>query len=246
MASILDAYNIKIKALSQWYQQLQQEFEYEPGKVSSLGIIYWGKGEVLEGLPQASASILQSEIHDICALYDAIRTPGKMKIYASTHRINEKLLRVLAHDIKLWLPERIALGDIPMRNDHPDDIKKLNAVGIDDQIAFLSQGQTKREREKLAKEAKIREKNLTEYVRVCDYFRMGGKAEAIRPILYYKMGYNTHEKWAEATPRQIIHHFEQYLKENGLVGKYLVPFPKEVGNGIAWAKVHLRLFSVEY
>ncbi len=92
----------------------------------------------------------------------------------------------------------------------------------------------------------MKEKAVTEYIRACDFFRMGGNADAIRPMLYYTMGYNTHEKWATATPPDIIRCFERYLKDNGLEGKYLVPFPKEVGNGIAWAKMHLRLFAVEY
>ncbi len=243
---MLDAYNKEIKALPKWYQQLQQEFEYEPGKVSSLGIIYWGKGDALHGLPQACTAIHRSGIHDISTLYDAIRTPAKMKKYAGANRIHEKLLRVLAHDIQLWLPPRTVLKNIPVVNDHPEDIQKLESFGLNDQITFLSKGQTKADRARLSKQLRMKEKAVTEYIRACDFFRMGGNADAIRPMLYYTMGYNTHEKWATATPPDIIRCFERYLKDNGLEGKYLVPFPKEVGNGIAWAKMHLRLFAVEY
>jgi hypothetical protein len=246
MENLLAAYNIKIEVLLEFYQQLNQEFEYEPGKTSSLGIIYWGKTELLQELPHACTVIMQSGISDICSLYDVVRTPAKIKKYTNAHKINEKLLRILTHDIKLWLPQRTELWNIPILKDHPDDIQKLEAAGIGDQIVFLSEGQKKAERLKLSKKINMDSETITEYIRVCDFFRMGGKMDAIRPILYYQMGYNTNEKWATASPIDIIHCFEAYLKENGLIGKYLVPFPKEVGNGIAWAKVHQKLFLVDY
>jgi hypothetical protein len=246
MGNLMDAYNIKIQDVPELYRKLQQEFEFEPGKFSSLGIIYWGKGEALHGLPEACASILKSGIRDICALYASIRTPAKTKKFAAAHRIDDKLLRVLAHDIQLWLPQPAELKNIPLLAEYTGDIQKLESSGIHDQIAFLSHCRKRAERVRLSGKLKIPEEALTEYVRICDFFRMGGKMDAIRPVLYYKMGCNTFEKWASASPIDIIRRFAQYVRENCLEEKYLVPFPKEVGNGIAWAKMHLSVFAVEY
>ena len=246
MDALLNAYNVEIKNLQEFYETLYNEIEYEPGKTTSLGVVYWGKSDFLPELPQVCSTIINSGITDIITLYNELRTPVKIKKYLSNYPLSEKAIRTLTHDIRLWLPQRIDLHDIPIVKDNHIDIEKLNNRGITDQIIFLSNYNRITDRLTLSKEIAIEFEKLTKYIHVCDFFRMGSNLDAIRPLLYYRIGHNTFEKWAKAKPREIINCFECYLKENELADKYLVPFTKEVVNGIEWAKVHTRLFTVEY
>ena len=185
-------------------------------------------------------------MEDLCTIYPWRNFSGKFDYVTPTAPVLDYFNQLRApHKEIIWF-ESSGLKNIPIINQHPQDIQKIKAAGIGDEIELLSKGQTKADRAHLSKKLGIKEKTITEYVQVCDYFRMGGKVDAIRPVLYYRMGYNTYEKWANASPMGIIHCFEQYLEENGLRGKYLTPFPKEIGNGIAWARVHQRVFAVEY
>ena len=246
MSNILDAYNIEIRRLPGFYSDLNEEFEFEPGKTSSLGIVYWGKDDFLQGLPRLCSAIARSGVKDMLGLQRELRTPANMKKYGATHGISERALRVLAHDVKMWLPQPLELTCIPLLGTNPKDIERLRSANICNQLALLSRCQKRSDRLHLSKLTGIEPKRLVEHVRICDYFRMGGKVDAIRPMLYYRMGLDTFEKWASSRPNEIIERFKGYLSENGLVGKYLVPFPKEVANGIAWAAVHNRVFAVNY
>lgn len=246
MEILLAAYNVKVDSLSAFYHDLNKEIEYERGKTTSLGIVFWGKGELLDDLPEACAKITRMGINDIIQLSKAIGTPARMKKFMIVSGVEKKLLRILAHDIQMWLPQPVSLSDIPILREKTDDIGKLHALGINNQVEFLSRCQKKNDRMDISKIAGIDMGTIDEDIRICDYFRMGGKMDAIRPVLYYKMGQDTFKKWAGSKPQDIIDRFQAYLKTNALEGQYLVPFPKELANGIAWAKVHAGLFEVEY
>ncbi len=246
MESLMKAYNRDLKSLDEFYSFLNKEIEYEPGKSTSLGIIYWGRTEHMPDLKKASDRIASNGTKDFFALHEAIRTPSKMKKFAVQNKLNEKTLKILSHDLNMWMPQRTELSAIPLLKENKEDLKKFYDYGIEDQISFLSKYSKKEKRKDLAKDLRIKINVINEYVKICDFFRMGGKLDAIRPVMFYKMGYDSHKKWTEANPPEIAASFEKYLKKNKLEGNYLIPFTKELVNGIEWAKVHYGLFKVEY
>jgi len=85
-----------------------------------------------------------------------------------------------------------------------------------------------------------------EAVKVCDYFRTGQNLRHIRAQIYYEMGMDTWQKWAEQTSEAIISQFTQYVQDRSLEGERLIPWPKEVRNGIEWAKRHLEIYAVQW
>ena len=246
MNRIIEAYNIKTDKIPDLYKMLNNEIEYAEGLKTSLGIIFWGKYESFNEIKNTIPKLLRVNINDIATLYEKIKTKGKMKIFIEESSISDNILKVLKHDIELWMPKAIDISLLPILKERTKEIYLLNEKGIKSQLDLLSDCEDKNERIKLSKEIKLDIDLLNEIIKICDYFRMGNKVNAIRPILYYKMGYDTFERWAKSDYKSIIKSFEQYLKENGLVGKYLVPFPKEVTNGIEWSKVHDRIFKVKY
>jgi len=246
MNKIIEAYNIKIEKIPELYEMLNNEIEYAKGLTTSLGIVFWGKSEFYNEIKKSIPNLLRTNINDIVTLYEKIKTKGKMERFIVESSIENNILRVLKHDIELWMPKSVDISLLPILKEKTKETLILNKKGIKTQLDFLSDFEDKNERIKLSKEIKLDIALLDEFIKICDYFRMGSKVNAIRPILFYKMGYDTFEKWAKSDYKSIIKRFEQYLKENGLIGKYLVPFPKEIANGIEWAKVHDRLFKVKY
>ncbi|MBN2364485.1 hypothetical protein JXL83_10190 [candidate division WOR-3 bacterium] len=246
MEALMKAYNRDLKSLDEFYSFLNKEIEYEPGKSTSLGIIYWGRTEHMPDLKKACDRIASNGTKDFCALHEAVRTPSKMRKFAILNKLNEKILKILSHDLNMWMPQRTELSAIPLLRENKEDLKKFCDYGIEDQISFLSGYFKKTKRKDLAKDLKIKLDQMNEYIKICDFFRMGGKLEAIRPVIFYKMGYDTHQKWAKAKPAMVIKRFDEYMKKNKMTGKYLTPFTKEIVNTIEWAKVHHGLFKVEY
>ena len=56
-------------------------------------------------------------------------------------------------------------------------------------------------------------------------------------------------KWGmkmSAISATIIAMFAEYAYKNHLDGERLLPWPKEVRNGIEWAKMHLEIYSVQW
>ncbi|MBN1920704.1 MAG: hypothetical protein JW892_05630, partial [Anaerolineae bacterium] len=62
----------------------------------------------------------------------------------------------------------------------------------------------------------------------------------------YAMGLDTWQKWAESDAASIIARFAVYLEAHPQAGERLVPFPKEIRNGIEWARLHLETFTVQW
>jgi hypothetical protein len=60
------------------------------------------------------------------------------------------------------------------------------------------------------------------------------------------MGMDTWQKWSESSSEAIISMFKEYVMENHLEGRRLIPWPKEVRNGIEWAKMHLEIYPVQW
>ena len=246
MSAIFEAYNLPVDRMAAFYQRLNQVITYPDGMTTSLGIIYWGKDEHLEDIQRAIPRLIENGLprfHDVLL---AIKTPKRSLQFSEQTGISKEILRILKHDFELWLPEAVSLDQMDWFQDHPDTSNRLSQVSLGDQLAIISAGQTPAQREQIALQTNLEAATVDEIVKYCDYYRSGKNLKHIRAKIYYDMGMDTWQKWAEGTSEAIIARFTEYIQEIHLEGERLIPWPKEVRNGIEWAKLHLEIFSVQW
>jgi hypothetical protein len=246
MNALIDAYDLKISQLMKLYKDLNREIKFPDGMVTKLGIIFWGEEAHYDGLKKAIPKIKSIGISRFGELYDAIRTPARAKQFIAATGIAPNIVKLLKHDIELWMPKSVPLDELEPFKKNPAYVKKLAENDINDQLQLISAGQNPAQRKKLAKQTGIPLKTIAQLVKYCDAFRMEYDAKHIRAKLYFDMGLDTWQKWAESSSEKIIDMFTKYVKKTGLEEKRLIPWPKEVRNGIEWAKKHLSVFKVRW
>jgi hypothetical protein len=246
MSRISKAYDLSVAQLMSFYQRLNRPITYPDGMTTTLGIIYWGRDEHLEAIESALPRLLECGLARFSTVLEAIRTPGGSKKLAGRTGISPAVLRILKHDLEMWLLQAVPLSRLEWLQSYPELLDALSRVGLDDQLAVISAGQSPEQRRTLAQRMDLNPVTVDEIVRLCDYYRTGKNLDHIRAKIYYAMGLDTWQKWAEGTSEGIIARFTQYIQENRLEGERLVPWPKEVRNGIEWAKLHLEIFTVEW
>lgn len=246
MPNIANAYNLSVDQLPAFYQKLNKPIVYPDGMVTSLGIIYWGREKHLADLEDTIPCLKAKRIDRFSELLEAIQTPGKMKKMAQVTGISGGLLRVLKHDIELWLPKPVPLVMLEPIQQHSAYWDALAQVGIADQMQMLSVGQTPQSRQEISTRTCIPGGVVSNITRCCDIYRTGANVNHIRTRIYYDMGLDTQQKWAESTSEAIISRFTEYIQQHGLTTERLVPWPKEVRNGIEWAKMHLSIYAIEW
>jgi hypothetical protein len=246
MGDIFAAYDIGIEQLVEFYQRLNQPITYPDGMTTTLGIIYWGRDEHLAEIEKSIPKLVANGLTCFSAVLQAIKTPASANKLSERAGIPPAVLRILKHDIEMWLPQVVPLIRHEWLRNRPELLNTLSRVGLDDQLAVISAGQTPEQRQRLAQQTGLQAGTVDEMVRLCDFYRTGKNLEHIRAKIYYAMGMDTWQKWAAGTSEGIISRFAQYVQENGLEGERLVPWPKEVRNGIEWAKLHLEIFTVEW
>jgi hypothetical protein len=245
MRAVFDAYNLRVDRLVEFYQRLNQVIDYPDGMTTSLGIIYWGRDEHLEEIERAIPRLTENGLPRFHDVLQAARTPARSKKLAEQTRIPEKILRILKHDVELWLPQPVPLAQIERLQNSPG-CDAFSRIGLDDQLAVISAGQTPAQRGEMALQANLEVAVTNEVVKLCDYYRTGKNLQHIRARIYYELGLDTWQKWAEQTSEAIIAMFTKYIQEHPLEGERLIPWPKEVRNGIEWAKMHLEIYSVQW
>jgi hypothetical protein len=245
MSAIYDAYNLPVEQLVELYHRLNQAITYPDGMTTSLGIIYWGRDEHLAEIERSIPRLIENGLPRLEDVLKASKTPAALKKLSVQSGILSDILRILKHDIELWLPKPVGLGQLGWFQDNPDCLAAFSGNGLEDQLAVISAGQTPVQRERLASQTNLDRTRVDEIVRLCDFYRTGKTLEHIRSKIYYAMGMDTWEKWAGATSEAIITRFTQYMQENPGLGERLIPWPKEVRNGIEWAKIHLEIFSIQ-
>ena len=208
-----------------------------------LGIVYWGREEHAAQLGSALPALKTADIHKFRELLEAVRTPGRMRKFAQRTGISAGLLRVLKHDIQLWLPIPVPLQAIDLLQKYAACWDPLARAGLRDQLQMISACQTPQMREALSRQTGIPLDALAEIARGCDMYRMGTNLNHIRARIYYEMGLDTWQKWAGSTSEAIIQRFTEYIQQHELETERLVPWPKEVRNGIEWARLHLSIFA---
>jgi hypothetical protein len=246
MSAIFEAYNFPVNRMAAFYQRLSQVITYPDGMRTSLGIIYWGKDEHLEEIQQAIPRLIENGMPRFNDVLHAIKTPQRSLEFSEQTRIPKEILRILKHDFELWLPEAVSLDQMKWFQDHPDTSCRLSQIGLDDQLTVISAGQTPAQREQIALQTNLEAATVAEIVKLCDSYRTGRNLKHIRAKIYYDMGMDTWQKWAEGNSETIIARFTEYIQEYHLEGERLTPWPKEVRNGIEWAKLHLEIFSVQW
>ncbi|HNS51582.1 MAG TPA: hypothetical protein PKO09_10425 [Anaerolineae bacterium] len=246
MSAVFDAYNLHTDGLVEFYRRLNRVIAYPDGMTTSLGIVYWGRDEHLGEVEKAIPRLVAHGLHRFQDVWEAARTPARSRNLSERAGISKELLRILEHDIELWLPKPVALAEIEWFEHNPACLHALSRIGLDDQLAVISAGQTPSRREKVSLQAGLDGATTAEAVKVCDLFRTGRNLRHIRAQIYYRMGMDTWQKWAEQTSEAIISLFASYIQDSPLEGQRLIPWPKEVRNGIEWAKRHLEVFAVQW
>jgi hypothetical protein len=246
MNAIFDAYNLHVDRMVEFYQRLNRVITYPDGMTTSLGIIYWGRAAHLEEIERAIPKLIESGRPRFSDVLQAARTPASSKKLSEQTGISKDILRILKHDLDLWLPKSVPLAQIEGLPNKQDHSQAFSENGLDTQLTLISAGQTPAQREKLALHIHLDIQTTQEIVKLCDYYRTGKNLTHIRAKIYYAMGMDTWQKWADQNSAAIIAMFTAYIQETHLEEKRLIPWPKEVRNGIEWARMHLEIYAVQW
>lgn len=246
MSAIFDAYDLQVDSTVEFYQRINKVITYPDGMTTSLGFIYWGRDEQLAEIERAIPRLKENGMPRFNDVLQAIRTPARSKKLSEQTGIPMEVLRILKHDIELWLPKSVSLDQLEWFQNSLDCLNTFSHMGLDDQLAVISAGQTPSQREKITLQTNLDSVTTDEIIKLCDYYRTGRNLHHLRAKIYYDMGMDTWQKWAEQTSTAIISMFTKYIQENHLEGERLIPWPKEVRNGIEWAKMHLEMYSVQW
>lgn len=246
MNSVFDAYNLRVEELVNFYQRLNRVITFPDGMATTLGIIYWGREEHLAEIEKTVPVLIRNGMTRFSDVLQALRTPAGMRKAKEKSAISSQILRILKHDLGLWLPTAIPLAQLDWFINHPFCLEGFSCLGLQDQLAVISAGQTQAQREALVSQTQLTQTIVEESVKYCDYYRTGKNLGQIRASIYYDMGLDTWQKWTAQTAETIIESFTLYIHENPRVGERLIPWPKEVRNGIEWARIHQEIFSVQW
>jgi hypothetical protein len=246
MSAVFEAYNYPVERIVEFYQRLNQVISYPDGMKTSLGILYWGRDEHLGEIEKAFPKLKDCNLLRFKDILEAVRTPRRSKLLSEQTGISMEILRILRHDFELWLPEAVLLRELGWFRGHPGYAERLAQSDLMDQLAVISAGKMPDQRERLAYRVDLVPSMIDEMVKACDFYRTGKNLEHIRAKIYYDMGLDTWQKWAEGTAETIIARFTAYMQEHPLENERMIPWPKEVRNGIEWAKLHLEVFSIQW
>ena len=246
MSDLLESYDLSVDELVEFYRRLNKPITYPDGMVTSLGIIYWGRDEHFAALADSILCLKAEGIYKFSTLLESIKTPGRMKQFSKKTGISPAILRILKHDLELWFPRPVPLAMLEPIQHHSAYFDQLAAVGISNQLQMVSSAQTPQSRRALSKRTGVPMKAVVEIAKCCDLYRMGSNLRHIRAQIYFDMGLDTWQKWASMTSEEIIRMFINYIQQHDLDAVRLVPWPKEVRNGIEWARQHLKVFAVEW
>ncbi len=246
MKNVFIAYDLDISGLIAFYSKLNTPVAYPDGMQVTLDTLYWGREKHYPDIAQAIDRMQQMGIAHLSQLLDAVRTPARAKKFTQLSAIPEEILRVLKHDIALWLPQPVQINLLEPIQKYAPPVSELGKAGIGDQLQMISMTKTQPMRESLAEQTGIPLESIVDITRCCDFYRTGRNLDHIRSRIYYDMGFDTWQKWASSTSEEIITRFTDYIKRNNLESERLIPWPREVRNGIEWARLHLSIYAVEW
>ena len=116
---------------------------------------------------------------------------------------------------------------------NPDQIGKLETMGIKTAGQMLKAGETPQGRADLARETGIPLEVVSELVKLSDLSRLPG-VKGIRARVYFDARVDTVEKLATYEPVELLALTTDFVQRTGFVG--IAPLPKEVSSTIANAR----------
>ncbi len=140
MSALFEAYNFPVCHLISFYKDINEIVHFPDGTSTYAGIIYWGKPEHYTMIEAAADLLTTRDFPRISDVYEAIRTPGRTKKFMEAMAISNKIVRILKHDIELWLPKSIPLERFKLFQKHPEYRRALNEIGLTDQLDVVSEG----------------------------------------------------------------------------------------------------------
>lgn len=125
---------------------------------------------------------------------------------------------------------------------NPQDLSRLEALGIRTTEQMLTAGHSPASRQALAEKSGVALETLLEMVKLSDLSRLEG-VKAIRARLYYDAGLDTLEKLANRDPQQLRLELTAFVQRTGFEG--LPPLPKELENTVRRAKELEKIVDFE-
>jgi hypothetical protein len=123
----------------------------------------------------------------------------------------------------------------------PDDIARLEAIGIAHVDQMLTAGHAPADREALARRTGIDPQAILEYVKLSDLSRIAG-LKTVRARLFYDGGFDTLDKIAASDPEGLRATLAAFVERTSFEG--IAPLPKEAQSTVSAARTLPRL--VEY
>jgi hypothetical protein len=115
----------------------------------------------------------------------------------------------------------------------PQDVARLEAIGIVTVEHMLAAGATPNARRQLAEQTGVPAQAILELVKLSDLSRLGA-VRSVRARLYYDAGLDTPGKFKEWEPDALRRMLLEFVERTGFDG--IAPLPKELRNAIAKAR----------
>jgi hypothetical protein len=158
------------------------------------------------------------------------------------HTGNEALARLAAGIREEGIAKtRQAFKLRDFRGVNPQDVARLEALGIVTVEDMLTAGRTPQDRQQLAHRSGVSPEAVLEMVKLSDLSRLGA-IKAVRARLYYDAGLDTPDKFAHWEPEALREMLVQWVERTGFDG--VAPLPKELRNAVEKARTLPRI--VEY
>lgn len=128
------------------------------------------------------------------------------------------------------------------RGVNPEDIARLEAIGIANVDQMLAAGRTPADREGLARRTGVAPQAILEYVKLSDLSRLSG-LKTVRARLYYDGGFDTLDKIAACDAEDLRGALTAFVEHTGFEG--IAPLPREAQSTVAAAHALPRIVAYE-
>jgi hypothetical protein len=246
MSAIFETYDFPLTSLRDLYPRLNRFISYPDGMQVTLDTLFWGREQHYRDIDAAIPRLTAGGMGKFSDLLQAARTPARARQLVERTGISAGLVRVLCHDLDLWLPRQVHLDQLQVWLPSLPWLQPFTRLGLDDQLEVISAGRTTAARTDLALRTCLPVLDVDKVIRVCDFHRTGRSLEHIRARIYYAMALDTFQEWSQQSSENVIEMFAAYVRKNPDLEDRLVPFPREVRNAIEWAKWHLEIYSVQW
>ena len=169
---------------------------------------------------EARFNILNSMgLHNLSDLMTALSTKQKIKDFSQESGLPIDYLVILGREAKSFKPKVVYLREISGLN--PNNVEKLEAVGITHSKHFVERGNTPKKREELSELTGISMSALLEMAKLSDLARVRGLGGAFTR-LFFEAGAETLEKLSECDP-EVLFREVHAMNQEKMVTKTIPP-----------------------